>query len=291
MTSEIVVGVTGANGYLGRSLTTALRARGVKVVEFRRARADGAASGSTRQWDLAGHQDPSDFDDLECLVHAAWDLRETEPARAWTVNVDGSKRLLAAARKASVGRCIFVSSMSAYFGTAQTYGLMKLAVERSFLEVDQIVVRPGLVYGGEVGGMARTLTKLSRLPLIPVFRGAHQFTLHLDDFLDAMHTLITREDVTSSVIGLAHPTPTPFRELMTTLAADSGRSGRFVNVPWHPLLLALRAGERVGLPLPVRSDSLLGLVRPAPSVPGQTLAAELGLHFRAFKEPSPSATP
>jgi nucleoside-diphosphate-sugar epimerase len=181
-----------------------------------------------------------------------------------------------------VRRFIFVSSMSAYFGTKQDYGLMKLAVERSVFEADQIVVRPGLVYGGEAGGMAGTLAKLARLPIIPVFGGAQQFTLHVDDFLSAMTTLVTVSEVPSSVIGLAHESPVPFKKLMQAFAAKSGQSTATVVVPWRPVLALVKVLEALHFPLPVRSDSLLGLIRPAPFVPGRKEAESLGLSFRAF---------
>lgn len=279
---EQLIGVTGSNGYLGRSLVAALRTDDLDVVEFRRVTPDANDGEKTRVLDLGAPMDPSMFDGVTCLVHGAWDLRETDPRRAWERNVEGSKRLLDAALDAGVPRVIFVSSMSAYFGTKQDYGLMKLAVERAVLEANQVVVRPGLVYGAESGGMASTLSKLARLPVIPVFRGAQQFTLHVDDFLGAMVKLIRLDDVPSAVIGLAHEPPTPFKEIMVALAPNERGSAKTVSIPWHPLLTTLRVAERLNVPLPVRSDSLLGLVRPAPNVPGRDVATKLGLSFRPF---------
>jgi nucleoside-diphosphate-sugar epimerase len=277
-----LVGVTGSNGYLGRSLVAALRTENLDVVEFRRVAPHAIGNETVRQLDLGAPMDSRVFEGVSCLVHAAWDLRETDPRRAWERNVEGSKRLLEAALDAGVERVIFVSSMSAYFGTKQDYGLMKLAVERAILESAQVVVRPGLVYGAQSGGMTSTLAKLARLPVIPVFRGAHQYTLHIDDFLAAMVALVRSNELPSSVIGLAHEPATPFKEIMLALAPGGDRAARTVAIPWHPLLATLRVGERLRFPMPVRSDSLLGLVRPAPGVPGRDVAHRLGLSFRPF---------
>jgi nucleoside-diphosphate-sugar epimerase len=285
------VGITGSNGYLGSSLVAALRAKDLGVVEYRREAPHASSDAVVRELDLSQPIDAGVFDGVSCLVHAAWDLRETDPRRAWERNVEGSKRLLEAALDAGVDRVIFVSSMSAYFGTKQDYGLMKLAVERAVLESKQVVVRPGLVYGAQSGGMASTLAKLARLPVIPVFRGAQQYTLHIEDFLAAMVTLVRADEVPSSVIGLAHEPPTSFREIMLALAPGDGGSAKTVSVPWHPLLGALRVGERLGVPLPVRSDSLLGLVRPAPGVPSRDIADRLGLSFRPFSVEGAFTTP
>jgi nucleoside-diphosphate-sugar epimerase len=276
-----LIGVSGATGYLGGSLVAALRGQNVDVVEYRRTVPE-ISDATVRQLDLRQPVTNETFAGITCLVHAAWDLVETDPRRAWDVNVEGSKRIVASALDAGVERVIFVSSMSAYFGTKQQYGLMKLAVERTVLEADQIVVRPGLVYGADSGGMAQTLAKLAHLPIIPIFRGAQQFTLHIDDFLSALSTLVLSKDVPGAVIGLANESAVSFKDIMISLAPGPHDSVRTVPVPWPALLAVLRAGEKLRVRLPVRSDSLLGLVRPAPFVPGREAAAALGLSFRPY---------
>ena len=284
------VGVTGSNGYLGKMLVAALREQGFDVVEYRRSVPHDVTNASIRSLDLGASIQNQAFEDVQCVIHAAWDLRETDPSRAWSRNVGGSKRVLEAALESGVERFIFVSSMSAYFGSGQDYGLMKLAVERSVLDAHQVVVRPGLVYGGEPGGMALALTKLARLPVIPLFRGAQQFTLHSDDFLTAMTTLAHLDEVPSTPLGLASPLPTSFKEIMMSMAVGVDNSPRTVVVPWHVVLGLLRIAERLRVPLPERSDSLLGLVRPAPSVPGRDVTDQIGLSFRSFSwsDESPS---
>jgi len=126
------------------------------------------------------------------------------------------------------------------------------------------------------------LAKLARLPIIPIFRGAQQFTLHIDDFLSAMSTLVLSKDVPSAVIGLANESPVSFKELMLSLTPAANGAARTVVVPWPALLTLLRVGEKLRVPLPVRSDSLLGLVRPAPNVPGRDVATAMGLSFRPY---------
>ena len=277
-----VVGVTGSSGYLGKALVNHLREAGFEVVEYRRSVDDESNPEDVRYFDLSHAPDTEIFGGVTCLIHAAWDLRETDPFRAWGRNVEGSKQLVAAALAGGIERVIFVSSMSAYFATKQDYGLMKLAIERAVLEANQVVVRPGLVYGGKPGGMAQTLSKLSSLPVIPIFRGAQLFTLHVDDFVAAIATLVEAENIPSAVIGLAHETPTPFREIMLAMAHPAGKSRRTLTISWHLVLGLLRVLERLKVPLPVRSDSLLGLVRPAAVVPGRDVAECLGLSFRKF---------
>jgi nucleoside-diphosphate-sugar epimerase len=289
---KVTVGITGSGGYLGGSLASRLRDSEVDVVEYRRG-ATASTSGSTREFELGGAYPKGTFAGVTCLVHAAWDLRETNPRRNWETNVEGSKRLVAAALEDGVTRVIFVSSMSAYFGTRQEYGLAKLAVERTVLEAHQVVVRPGLVYGrvtgGVPGGMSLTLSRLARLPVVPVFRDAKLFTADVNDVIAGLQVLATARDVPSTVIGLAQGTSTSFSDIMSAIAREVGSTSRTVPIPWRPLHLSLRVAETCGVALPVRSDSLLGLVRSAPSVPGTEVARAMGLTFRPFPEGLPGS--
>jgi nucleoside-diphosphate-sugar epimerase len=277
-----MIGVTGSRGYLGGAVAALLRERGHDVIEFRRG-VDDSSDRTVRQLELDGPIAPEVFDGVDGLVMAAWDLTETNSSKSWERNVEGSKRIVAAALSAGVSRIVFVSSMSAYHQTHQNYGLMKLAVERVVLEAGHVVVRPGLVYGGTPGGMTLTLSRLAKLPVIPVFRNANLFTAHVDDVVNALVTVIT-DDVESGVVGLANATPVPFKAIMQAIADAVGSKSKTVDIPWSPLLLLLRSAEKLGVPLPVRSDSLLGLVRPARSVPGQEIAESLGLRFRPFPD-------
>ena len=285
---KTTIGITGAAGFIGGSLARQLNESGIAVIEYRRGGTKSTSDSVVREFELGGAYPKGTFAGVTCLVHAAWDLKETNRRRNWEVNVEGSKRLIAAALDEGVTRVIFVSSMSAYFGTKQEYGLAKLAVERTVLEAGQVVVRPGLVYGrvpgGVPGGMSLTLSRLAQLPVIPVFRDARLFTADVNDVISGLHTLATARDVPSAVIGLAQGTATSFSDIMSAIAGEVGSTSKMVPVPWRPLLLSLRVAEACGVSLPVRSDSLLGLVRPARAVPGMEEARALGLTFRPFPE-------
>jgi len=285
---KTTIGITGAAGFIGGSLARQLNESGIAVIEYRRGGTKSTSDSVVREFELGGAYPKGTFAGVTCLVHAAWDLKETNRHRNWEVNVEGSKRLIAAALDEGVTRVIFVSSMSAYFGTKQEYGLAKLAVERTVLEAGQVVVRPGLVYGrvpgGVPGGMSLTLSRLARLPVIPVFRDARLFTVDVNDVVAGLQSLASTREVPSAVIGLAQETSTSFPDIMRAVAKEIGSASPMVPVPWHPLLLSLHVAESCGITLPVRSDSLLGLVRSAKAVPGAEATREMGLTFRAFPE-------
>jgi nucleoside-diphosphate-sugar epimerase len=237
-----------------------------------------------RAFTLGPDVDPSGLEGVDVLVHCAYDMKLTKRSDIWERNVFGTIRLLDAARAVGVRRTIAVSSMSAYPGTRQLYGRAKLETELAALGRNQVVLRPGLVYGPGWGGMAGTLRKLSALPVLPDFgTPTHQFTVHEDDLAAAFVAVAATDNPPKVPVGIAFPDPVPFRSLLVALATGQGKQApRFVPTPGVAVLGALRSAELLGAPLPVRADSLLGLLRPAPFVTNVGVLTDLGVHLRPF---------
>ena len=279
------VGITGAAGYLGSVLADRFARDGWEVVAL--TRGPPAAGGlAWRRYELDAPIEPGLLEGLDVLVHAAYDRSPRRAHDAWRANVEGSRRLLEAAARVPVGRTIVISSMSAYEGTQQDYGRAKLEVERIALAGDGrvVVVRPGLVYGPRAGGMAGALRQLLRLPVVPVVgAGSPLFTVYEDDLAATVAALAVCEPSPTVPVGIAHPRAVPFRDVLAELARQDGRRPRLVPVPWRPVLGAMRIAERLPVALPIRSDSLLGLVRPAVALPNARLLDDLGLAVRPLQ--------
>jgi nucleoside-diphosphate-sugar epimerase len=222
------------------------------------------------------------------LVHAAYDLALTRAVDIWRVNVEGTRRLLQAASNAGVRRILVLSSMSAFEGTMQLYGRAKLDIEAMTEQFGGCSVRPGLVYGEQFGGMAGALRKFAGLPVIPLIAGdARLYIVSENDLMAAVAALADVDALPAGTISAAHPVPVPMRDLMTAFAGREGQNCRFVKIPWKPVYGFLRAAESVGLHLPFRADSLLGLVHGAPQVVNQDALAEMGVKLHEF-DSSPS---
>ena len=277
--------VTGASGYLGSRMADLLERRGWEVLRLVRSPRPG--NDRDRAYHLSDAGLPADLR-ADLLIHAAYDFSVRSRNDIWRVNVEGTRRLLAAARDAGIGRIVVLSTMSAYAGTKQLYGGAKLAIESATAQYGGTAVRPGLVYGPSAGGVFGALQRAVRLPLVPLMApAARQFPVHEDDLVAAVVALATADHLPPGPIGIAQATPVPFRDILATVAADQGIRCRFVPVPWRMMYIGMRAAESIGLRLPFRADSLLGLVRPAGSVPALEELTRLGVHVREF---GPGAT-
>jgi nucleoside-diphosphate-sugar epimerase len=275
------VAITGAQGYVGTLLRQEFAAKGWRVASLVRQPPPGQTD--ALPYDLTRVPSPALLDGIDTLVHCAWDMSVTRRAEIWQVNVGGTAALLRLGERVGIRRVIFVSSMSAYDGTTQLYGRAKLECERIAASLDQGIVRLGLVYGPGWGGMAGSLRKMTRLPITPLLAGdSYQYTVYEEDAATAIVRLASVSKVPPVPLGIAHSEAVKFRHLVRAIGRTNGRVPYLVPVPWHVAYAVLHAGEVVGARMPFRADSLLGLARPAPGVPNQSITRDLGLSFRPF---------
>jgi nucleoside-diphosphate-sugar epimerase len=279
-----VVAVTGASGYLGSQICETLESVGCQVTRL--ARSPGRSHGQVLSYDLATPVTAQVREALRsagALIHAAYDLSLTSSADIWRVNVQGTRRLLEAAKEAGVARIIVLSSMSAFAGTSQLYGRAKLDIEAITKELDGCAVRPGLVHSERAGGMAGAMRKLTTLPVVPVIAGgAGVYTVWEEDLMKVIALLASATTLEPGTISVAHPSRVTLIDLMRAFAAQENRRCRFVPVPWQLIYWPLRSGEFMRLRLPFRADSLLGLIHTAPGLIGGDQLARLGVTMRAF---------
>ncbi len=283
MAKSFLIGVTGARGYVGGLVQRHLNEAGYRTVSLARSQNEADVLGEQRFFDLSSRVFEDALTGLDGIVHCAWDMTSSGKSDLWATNVEGSNRLVEAATRLGVRRVIFMSSMAAFEGTRQWYGLTKLACERPVLRNGYAVLRPGLVYGPGGGGIVGRLRKVCHLPVVPlVAPKAMQFTVHEEDLAQTVITLLEAKNVPSVPLGVAHNQPVAVEDIMRTIAATQGRHPRYVHVPWIPILAGLRAAEAFGLSLPFKADSLLGLVYPPSEVPYSDLARKIGISVRPF---------
>lgn len=196
--------VTGASGFIGRRLCEALKRTGYVAAIARRSTIRTMLDGPWDEicdWDLTegplhpefllGHFKGADaVFHLAGRAHTVADRRDDVEAYR-RINVEGTRRVVDAARAAGVRRFVFASSVKAMGegdGTTclSAYGESKRLAEDIVREsgiAEPVVLRLSLVYGagveGNLGGMLRAV-KAGRFPP-PPRAGNRRAMVHVDD--------------------------------------------------------------------------------------------------------------
>lgn len=278
MSDRGAVAITGANGYVGMTLCAAFAASGYRVIALQR-----SAPSDARDYvpySLENGPAAPLPGDVAAVVHCAYDLRARDRAEIERINLGGTEKLLQAVGDVPL---VFISSQSAYAGTQQIYGRVKLACEDLVTARGGTSLRLGLVHGGTDGGMIGALRKVAALPVLPMPRpDSYQYAVHADDMARCV-VATAEQPPPHRVLGVANPRPVSFSEIMATLrAAVTTKPIRAVPVPSAVVYRALRAAEGVGVRAGFRADSLLGLMQPAPNVPHVDHWERCGIALRDF---------
>lgn len=283
--------VTGANGFIGRSLIETLAsAEKFKVLAMVRHQTSLPDHVEQLIVDLLDGDDWMTWlTDVDVIVHLAARAHVTndkanDPLSAYRrINVDATCRLARCAVEAGVKRFIFVSTVKvngehtngrAPFKNddvakpVDPYALSKHEAELALQDIasrngmELVIIRPPLVYGpGVKGNFATMLDWLARG--IPLPLGAidnRRSLLALDNFCEFLSLCITHPNAGSHTLLISDGDDLSTTELLQTLKDGMHAHTRLLPVPvWIIRILAILAGHKA------KSDRLLGNLQVDPS--------------------------
>lgn len=248
--------VTGASGLLGREVAGLLVRRGHAVTTFQRRPSgiDGAADHCGSLTDDAAVR--TAVGDTEAVIHLAAKVSFTGRADEFDrVNVEGTRRLVLAAREAGVSDFVFVSSPSVANSGAAIAGLgaepadparahgdyarTKAQAELLALDADApgfrvAAVRPHVVWGpGDTQLVERVLARAARnrLPLLDA--GAALIdTTYVDNAAAAIVAALDRiSEIHGRALVVTNGEPRPVGELIAGICAAGGVPAPSWSVP------------------------------------------------------------
>jgi nucleoside-diphosphate-sugar epimerase len=252
--------ITGATGFIGRLLASALLARGFGVRAALRHAEQANALAPGIEPVVIGDIVEADWGpalaEVDAIVHLAGIAHtgDASPEESYDrVNRWAAIDLARTAADAGI-RLVFISSVRAQTGPTalevltestppaptDAYGRAKLAAERGIaaLPGDHVILRPTLVYGRGVGGNMGALLRLARLP-VPLPFGAvrnARSLLAVENLVEAVVLALTSEALLRGTFLVADPVPLSFADILTHLRRGAGRAPGLVPVP--PSLLA-----------------------------------------------------
>lgn len=281
------VAITGANGYVGSRLARCFEKRGHVVFPMIRR----LLSNTERHipFDL-NHAIPAiEFRkrNIEILIHCAYDFSPKSWSEIYTRNVKGSEALFLSAQEGGVKQLLFMSSQSAFPRCRSYYGHAKWEMERIAVRTGALIVRPGIVYGKNPGGMMGSLVEsVSSRRLVPtiIHPGKSLHLVHEDDLCDLVFRLATGElPQPSRPVIAASAEGWSVGDIVRKLARQAGRSVLIIPVPWFLVWIVLVFLETLGVNVPFRSDSVLTLGYPNPDPEADAIRLPQ-IRFREFEE-------
>lgn len=281
--------ITGVTGYIGGRLLAAAREKGWWVTILSRRPPEWMGKTSRVRWFYwaldnvppdAAFRASADFSSVDGIIHLAhaWQTDGSERE----INLNGSRRLLEAARVNGVDRIIFGSSISARRDALNSYGRLKWETERLLNGAEHVSARIGLVYGGPRLGQWGTLFRLVRtLPVLPMVAADRAVQpIHVDDLSQALLRLVEIEKPERKIYGLADPDPVEFGIFLKMLAANVfGKSLFILPVPLGLVLAALSVMIRLRWAPAGSDERVLGLAG-LPTIECRRDLAELDIKLR-----------
>lgn len=249
MRTPLRVGVTGASGFIGRHVMSALERRGDRPVAVARPFRHAALVTS--------------FRDLDLVVHLAGIVSAVRTRDYFMANVDATQTVARAARDAGV--CLVHISSLAAAGPAPAsapraetdspspitvYGQSKLQGEYVVTATPDLrwtILRPGVVYGSE----DRALVPLFRyaragiLPLVGHPEAAYTF-IYIDDAVRAILAAVDGAGM-GDIIFVGYSEPVTPRELVEAVQATAGSTARLVEIPRGVTRAAAWLGDLFGI--------------------------------------------
>lgn len=270
--------VTGASGFVGQRLCSALRSGGFSVRAAVRSERPLLIADSPEVIAIGEIDNQKDwstaFVHIDCVIHCAARahvMNETEAdalAAYRAVNADGTRRLAEQAAEAGVRRLVYLSSIKvngeqtlsgdrfAPSGNAfpqDPYGISKWEAEKALYEVaaltglEVVIIRPPLVYGpGVKGNFLSMLGWLSRGVPLPLGAIQNQRSLvGIDNLVDLIITCIDHPAAANQIFLVSDDGDLSTTELLRRLGAALGKPARLLPVPASLLELAARlAGKQ-----------------------------------------------
>jgi UDP-glucose 4-epimerase len=278
--------VTGASGFVGTSLVTALLGAGHQVrASARKTPPFPAGVEVAHHGDLAGDIDWSPLvKDCDAIVHLAGIAHvglAIPDALYDRVNHQATRALVQAAEAAKIRRFVFVSSIRAQTGPAadhaltendaphptEPYGASKLAAEKAVAasQLPYVIMRPVLVYGPQARGNFATLMRVAALPIPLPFGGFRnrRSLVSRNALIDAI-LFALQADIVRDTFIVADRAPIAFREMIAALRRGLRRGPGLISLPRAlisvPLLLAGRGDilERIDGELIASPAKLIG---------------------------------
>jgi len=221
------------------------------------------------------------------VVHLVGIIVEKGPATFHAVHVDGTRRVVEAARQAGIERFVHMSAVGARDERGATpYHRTKWHAEQLVRAsgLSHAVFRPSIISGPESAPI-RTLARLHRWsPVVPVF-GDGRFPTQpvwVEDVALAF-ALSVEQPSLSGVFELGGPQVLTYEEFLLAIGRAAGHPRPLVHMPLALARAAAGAFDLLGAAAPLTSDQLQMLVEGS-ATPDNAIESVFGIRPIPFEQ-------
>lgn len=228
--------ITGANGFIGRRLSENLKSLNITVTAVLRKK----SNSTNKLWDqvivhdfnhdsnFSKHLDNLPNKKIEAIVHLA-NIAHNDGninfKNYWNTNVISTLELLDFAVLAKAKSFLYLSSIKAvntpqenicvdesydvwpsdqdFYGTSKRMAeqLLQKFVDYNNYKLHTTILRPSLVYGGDVKGHLALLIKAAKKQLLPILPNIHnkRSMVHIDDLINAILIAINHPNANKKI--------------------------------------------------------------------------------------------
>jgi NADH dehydrogenase len=266
--------VTGASGFVGRSVLARLSAEGYEVRALVRPGSARDVARAARveavEGDVVG---PSDLvaasAGCEAVVHLVGILRPQGANTFDAVHAAGTRNVIDACYSSGARRFIYVSALGAGRGTATPYFITKESAEERLRTsgLDWTILRPSVIHGPRGGFMVLMARMVARFGPAPLVGRGDQVVqpIWVEDVAHLCAEALKRNATVGQTFEVAGPDTLTMRGFYKTLSRVLfGKEKRCLPVPLGLVRMGARVAARLLADPPVTPDELTMLLAARP---------------------------
>ncbi len=257
--------VLGAGGFIGGYLTLNLTHLGFRLNLLSHKTDPGFISPRGQIETFRGSIEDEDslaqcFDGCDTVFHLVGIIAETRTKTFQKTVIEGTARLVAAAKKTGVKKIIYLSALGTSAVAESDYHKAKWEAERQIIDsgLDYTIFRPSIVYGVGDQFINKIAGIIRMMPVVPVLGdGLYKLQPVYVEELTTLMALSAVKDYTSrKIYEIGGPEQLTYLEVLNIIKRTMSRKRASLHIPLFLARMAAYLMEMVLKPAPLTRDQL-----------------------------------
>ena len=224
---------------------------------------------------------------IERVIHLVGIIQEAPGMTFRDVHVEGTRNVIAAAKKAGVRHLFYQSALGTRPGAKSDYHRTKWEAEELVRQsgIPHTILRPSLIYGAGDKFTVRLSEILKLAPIMPIIGSGKSRVqpIYIDDVVSCIVKVVTGDAFLNEIYEIGGPDQLTYEEVTKTIAEAMGINRPAVHVPVLFLKPMARALETL-LPNPPLTTNQLVMLQEDNVCSMRDIRDAFGIEPLAFRE-------